>query len=103
MIKKYLFIAFAIISISVVSCRQDEDLPVTELKFIELQSKDIVEKKTSKKSDSISYSKSSDSTDTGITPSDPPKNGTHWRLNDSIKIIDVTDPPKNSTHWKGQN
>lgn len=103
MIKKYIFIAFAIISISVVSCRQDEDLLIAELKSTELQPKDIVAKKTSKKSDSSSYSKSSDSTGTGMIPSDPPKNGTHWKVNDSIKSYDITDPPKNGTHWKVKN
>lgn len=104
MIKKYLFIAFAIISISVVSCRQDEDLPTAELKSTELQPKDIVAKKTSKKSDSSSYYQKSDSVNTGIIPNDPPKNGTHWKMSDSINVSDIpNDPPKNGTHWKVKN
>lgn len=91
MIKKYLFIAFAIISISVVSCRQDEDLPAVEVKSTEI----LGQQKKSNKSDSSSYSKSSDSTDT-------PENGTHWKINDSIRD-GISDPPVNTTHWRIKN
>lgn len=104
MIKKYLFIAFAIISISVVSCRQDEDLSAIELKSNELRPNDLLEKRISKKSDSSSYQNKVDSAGTGITPTDPPKNGTHWKIIDSLGTsYDPNDPPKNGTHWKTKN
>lgn len=117
MIKKYLFIAFAIISISVVSCRQDDEMVKTKNDNNLKVKVDSVENQTS--------SKISDSSLTGITlkdpqenatyskldsilispdPYDPPKNGTHWKESDSIKPIDdVTDPPKNGTHWRKKN
>ncbi|WP_162089535.1 hypothetical protein [Chryseobacterium aquaeductus] len=44
---------------------------------------------------------SRDSANVIVTPTDPPKNGTHWRSSDSIQTTDdTTDPPKNGTHWR---
>ncbi|MCW3168157.1 hypothetical protein OMO38_06430 [Chryseobacterium sp. 09-1422] len=92
MIQKYFFIVFILMGIAVISCRQDDDLSS------EKNTKDFFEKKTLKE-DEIQNAANRDSTN--IDPKEPPKNGTHWKIGDSINVSeDPTEPPKSGTHWK---
>jgi len=104
--------------IGVVSCRQDDELNTQN------GSTDLSEMKTAG-DDENNNSAKTDSTKTGLTPNDPPKNGTHWKTGDSLNLFnevkdppkiesqlkidstaitiiddDIKDPPKNGTHWK---
>lgn len=91
MIQKYIFVVLVFTSILIVSCRQDEDLPTEKI-----VNTDHIFKKTG--SMSQNSAKSTDSI------ANPPKNGTHWKVEDSIKLpIDDTNPPKNGTHWRIYN
>lgn len=77
--------------ITVISCRQDEEMNS------EKETSDFFEKIT--KEDVHPEYASRDSSN--IDPKEPPKNGTHWKIGDSINVSDdPNEPPKNGTHWK---
>jgi hypothetical protein len=117
MIKKYLFLAFAIISISLVSCRQDnETIEIENENALKIKVDSEENQNFGKASDSLfnvinpngspngNNWQGLDSISLSDDPNDPPKNGTHWKESDSTKSLDdTTDPPKNGTHWKGKN
>ncbi len=100
MVRRYFLSTLLIASILTVSCRQDDTDASPERvninEFSSINSKENAGNETILgKGDTIVLS---------VTPSDPPKNGTHWKLlSDSIKISEDTDPPKNGTHWKSSN
>lgn len=98
MVQKYFLTVILLASFLVVSCRQDNETPTEDLKSTNLSSEEIA----GDTENSGTFSR--DSTNVIITPTDPPKNGTHWKLSDSIQTTDdTTDPPKNGTHWRGKN
>lgn len=96
MVQKYFFIVMSIIGVTLISCREDDNLISQEDKT------NLLENKVSREDENQNSANKSDSTEVGIDPNDPPKNGTHWRGRDSIIISnnETTDPPKNGTHWK---
>ncbi|KNB61329.1 hypothetical protein [Chryseobacterium sp. Hurlbut01] len=105
MIQKYFSITIILLGILVVSCRQDNEVNNQNEENSFLQKKtikdDLLQNPESTDNDNISQK--SDSTYVGVTPNDPPKNGTHYRLTDSLGVyIDTTNPPKNGTHYKSK-
>ncbi|WP_265428286.1 hypothetical protein [Chryseobacterium sp. YIM B08800] len=94
------------------SCRQDD----------ESMAEEALRSSTKQNSTEESQRTNNDSTSVESIETDPPKNGTHWKVSgDSIKtpprnpinnlktdslisfspvIDEPKDPPKNGTHWK---
>lgn len=80
---RYLLSIMFLASISILSCRQDDEIASEEL----VNKKVFSTEETSKKADSSAHVMlMSDSIILEITPTDPPKNGTHWKLTDSIQV-----------------
>jgi len=93
MIQKYFSISVVLTSITVVSCRQDSEINTVK-EEINMSQEDITE----------GGMMSKDTLQNSLDPNDPPKNGTHYRIKDSIIIYaDTTNPPKNGTHYKGKD
>ena len=94
MIQKYFSIAIILISIIVVSCRQDNELS-TQNEDKSLLQKESIEGDLMQRPDS---------THAGVNPNDPPKNGTHYKnTSDSLSLDEeITNPPKNGTHYKSK-
>jgi hypothetical protein len=113
MVQKYFFITVALISILIVSCRQDDEILKTENdNTLKMEVGSVENQNSAKIGDSLfnvvnpdgTNLQGLDSISLSTDPNDPPKNGTHWKESDSIKPIDeTTDPPKNGTHWKVKN
>lgn len=109
-------LSLILIGLSSIACRQDENGLIDDEQVNAAQTLD--------KSSATQKGSSEDSLSLNLdTVGDPPKNGTHWKISDSIKIdapkdisglssINIssgtisaeepTDPPKNGTHWKGK-
>lgn len=96
MIQKYFSIAIILMSILVVSCRQDNEInnQNEENSFLK---KEGVEGALLQRPDSLN------SPIDPISPTDPPKNGTHYKFTDSLSLNDnSSEPPKNGTHYKSK-
>ncbi|WP_228459798.1 hypothetical protein [Chryseobacterium muglaense] len=107
-------LSLILIGLSSIACRQDENGLMDDEQVNTAQASD--------KSSETQRVNSEDSLAVNLdTGGDPPKNGTHWKISDSIKVNtpknisdlssitippatileeEPTDPPKNGTHWK---
>jgi len=107
-------LSLILIGLSSIACRQDENSLIDDEQVNATQTLD--------KSSTTQKGSSEDSLSLNLdTVGDPPKNGTHWKISDSIKADipknisglnsintsseifldeEPTDPPKNGTHWK---
>ncbi len=96
MIQKYFSITIILLGILVVSCRQDNEVNNQNEENSLLQ-KEIVEGDVMQRPDSLNIPVDS------VDPTGPPKNGTHYKLTDSLGLgDDTTNPPKNGTHYKSK-
>lgn len=93
--------------ICIMSCRQDDESSTEEAFQSSLKEQNPAEESQITSKDSIVVENSE---------TDPPRNGTHWKVDEitGIKKIDSLslnfqlgletgpeDPPRNGTHWKG--
>lgn len=95
MIQKYFSITIILLGILVVSCRQDNEVNQNdENNFLQ---KEIVEGDVMQRPDSLNIPVDP------VDPTGPPKNGTHYKLTDSLDLDDDTNnPPRNGTHYKSK-
>ena len=103
---KFIVLSLIAVGISTISCRQDDENPV----------EDTFESSLKQNSNEELQKNSGDSLVVEGLETDPPRDGTHWKVDEvtGIKKIDSLslnfqlgletgpeDPPRNGTHWKG--
>lgn len=104
---KFIVLSLIAAGICTMSCRQDDESSTEEAFQSSLKEQNPAEESQKVTKDSIVVE---------IEETDPPRNGTHWKVdeitgikkNDSLSLpfqleleTGLEDPPKNGTHWKG--
>lgn len=103
---KFIVLSLIAAGICTMSCRQDDESPTEEAFQSSLKEKNPTEESQKVTKDSIVVENAE---------TDPPRNGTHWKVDEIIETkkidslslplqlelgIGPEDPPRNGTHWK---
>ncbi|MBW8522870.1 hypothetical protein K0U91_15275 [Chryseobacterium chendengshani] len=75
MVQKYFFISIMLMGLTLISCRQSEELSTNEEVTTNVQNITAKDKGNENPSEVAR-----DSTDVNLDPNDPPKSGTHWKI-----------------------
>ncbi|WP_175623246.1 hypothetical protein [Chryseobacterium schmidteae] len=102
---KFIVLSLIAAGICTMSCRQDDESPTEEAFQSSLKEQNPTEESRKNIKDSVVVENAE---------TDPPRNGTHWIVDEAIKTVKndsillpkfnvetgLEDPPRNGTHWK---